>query len=85
MDVHESDWFKSVVAAIIGAASSALAFIWRQDKRITIVEQAVDKIEHGVKKSEENGERLARVETSVSTVMTTLDRLDQKIDRLMTR
>lgn len=86
----DNEWIKSGVAAIAGAASTAMAFMMKQDRRITKSEDRIqelfrisEQIESSVRKSSENGERLARVETSVAAVARSCERVEEKIDRAL--
>lgn len=89
LPLDDASWLKSVVSAVVGAAGTAAAFVIKQDRRITRVEEKLDKvasvsasIEKWAEKSSDNGERLARVEANVATVAQALGRLEGKIDRL---
>lgn len=92
MQIDEPDWLKSIIGAVFGGVSTAAAFVIRQDRRITKVEKEVEKfsgvqtaLDKSIAKSAENGERLARVETSMDSVAHSFDRLEAKIDRILTR
>lgn len=83
MQINEPEWMKSMVSAVVGAVGTAGAFLLRQDRRITRIEKTVERIDTTVEKAGENGERLARVETQVSSHSHILDRIDAKIDRML--
>ena len=83
--ISDPDWLKSALSAVFGAVSTAIAFIVRQDRRITRIEEQVKRVEASALKSAENGERIARLEGVVEDVKSSALRIEDKIDGFLVR
>jgi len=78
----DNEWLKSALGAAVGGVTTAVAFVTRQDRRITRIEEKTERIDALATTALESRERLVRVEAHMSGVQTSLTRVENKIDGL---
>jgi hypothetical protein len=79
LDSLEPEWLRNSIAAIFAAVGGIIGFQFKQDRRLTKVEQQVEDVSVNAQKSAELGERMASVEAKVDSLKGSLERIDQNL------